>query len=88
LTRKDRWAQEDWIQEEKMHRVTLTPVIINTARVVAFLVSGRSKARILKTVLEGSTDARRLPARLIHPRNGRLIWMLDRAAASLLATGP
>jgi 6-phosphogluconolactonase len=84
----ERWAVENWIEEEKMFRVTLTPEIINAARVVAFLVSGRGKAPILKDVLEGPTDPRRLPAQLIRPHGGRLIWLLDQAAASLLTASP
>jgi 6-phosphogluconolactonase len=85
---KDRWVVEDWVQEEKMHRVTLTPTIINAARLVAYLVSGRGKAPIIKEVLEGQSDKPRLPARLIRPHAGRLIWMLDQSAASLLTEIP
>lgn len=84
LEEKKRWAADVYVAEQKMYRVTLTPVMINTARVVTFLVFGRDKAQILRTVLEGPVDTRRLPAQLIRPLGGRLIWMVDRAASSQL----
>ena len=67
-------------------RLTLTIPIVNQAQTVVFLVSGGSKASVVKQVLEGrETDRNRPPAQLIHPEQGRLIWFLDRAAASELA---
>jgi 6-phosphogluconolactonase len=84
LDEKKCWAIEVYIPEQKMHRITLTPMIINASRVIAFLLFGRDKAQILKEVLEGPQDGRRLPAQLIQPRTGQLIWMVDQAAASML----
>ena len=88
LTEKSRWAAHVYVDEQRMFRVTLTPAMINAARVVVFLVTGRDKAQVLKDVLQGPTDTRRLPAQLIQPSPGRLIWMVDQAAASELAPGP
>ncbi len=66
-------------------RLTLTLGVINRASVVLFLVTGPDKARIVRTVLEPDTDAdRRLPAALVKPEEGRLIWLLDRPAAAEL----
>jgi len=84
MEQKKRWAAEVYVIEQQMYRATLTPTLINAARVVAFLVSGSEKAQIVETVLEGETDTRRLPAQLIRPYNGQLIWMLDQTAASRL----
>lgn len=67
-----------------MFRVTLTARTINRARHIAFLVSGGSKAEILKEVLEGAFDPDRLPAQLIQPAQGTLYWIVDEQAASLL----
>jgi 6-phosphogluconolactonase len=64
-------------------RLTLTLGVINEASVVLFLVTGSNKAGIVRTVLEPSADAdRRLPAALVKPERGRLIWLLDRPAAA------
>lgn len=67
------------------NRITLTAPVINNARAIVFLVSGSSKANAVRLVLDdpGQSD-RRIPARLIRPETGRLIWLLDRTAASEL----
>jgi len=85
LAETERRAAEVYVAEQEMYRVTLTAPVINAARLAVFLVFGREKSQILKAVLEGPTDTRRLPAQLVRPHAGRLIWMVDRAAASLLA---
>jgi len=71
----------------RIPRLSLTPAIINGARLVVFLVFGSDKADILQRVVEGSYDPSRLPAQRIAPGRGRLIWLLDRQAASRLAYG-
>jgi len=68
----------------KMNRLTLTTPILNRAATVLFLVSGVEKAAALQAVLEGPPDPERLPAQLIRPVAGRLLWLVDQAAASRL----
>ena len=67
-----------------VYRVTITARVINHARHVAFLVSGSSKAGILKEIIEGRYEPDRLPAQLIKPVNGELHWLADAESASLL----
>ena len=62
-------------------RITLTPVIINQARVVAFLVAGVRKAAILKETLLGPGEPRRLAAQFIKPLTGEIYWLVDQSAA-------
>jgi 6-phosphogluconolactonase len=64
------------------HRVTLTAPVFNQAANVIFLVSGASKAQAVWNVLKGPRNPEEFPAQLITPKNGELIWLLDRAAAS------
>ena len=64
--------------------MTLTPVILNRARTVLFIVAGADKARALAEVLEGPSDPARLPSQLIRPESGELQLLVDRAAASRL----
>ena len=64
-------------------RLTLTAPFINRAREVLFLVTGASKAPRLHEVLEGPPDPRRLPVQLIKPAGGRVIWLVDAAAAGM-----
>ncbi|BAJ80660.1 MULTISPECIES: 6-phosphogluconolactonase [Acidiphilium] len=59
-------------------RVTLTYPILESARVVVFLVSGAGKRDMLDRVLSGSD--RDVPAARLRPV-GRLIWLADRDAA-------
>ncbi len=88
IDEKGRWAADVYVAEQAMHRVTLTPPLLNAARTVLFLVSGNEKAHVLKSVLEGPFMPRRLPAQAIHPHSGRLIWLVDAPAAARLAPSP
>jgi 6-phosphogluconolactonase len=84
LDEHDRWTVDLCVDDQDLHRVTLTTPIINAAAMVAFLVTGTSKAQVLKEILEGPFDARRLPAQLIRPASGKMIWLVDKEAAALL----
>ena len=64
-------------------RFTLTYPILNAAACVIYLASGAEKAKVVKAAL--GERASGLPAAMVRPANGRLLWILDRAAASLLA---
>ena len=61
--------------------------VLNNAELVVFLVSGGEKAEALRAVLEGAWQPERFPAQLIRPSQGRLVWIVDRAAASGLTCG-
>jgi 6-phosphogluconolactonase len=63
-------------------RLTLTFPVLNAATLVLFLVSGSEKAKIVKAAL---LDEIPLPATMVAPSDGRLIWLLDRPAAALLS---
>jgi 6-phosphogluconolactonase len=71
-------------QDRPANRVTLTPVVFNTARNIIFLVTGAGKAEALAAVLRGKADPARWPASRIRPKRGMVTWMVDRAAASKL----
>jgi 6-phosphogluconolactonase len=65
-------------------RITLTPPALNAGATVAFLVSGPDKAEAVRRVLTEPPQPDVLPAQIIQPEHGQLIWMLDNAAAALL----
>lgn len=66
-------------------RLSMTLAVINRASVILFLVAGAGKAGVVKAILHPKTEAeRQLPAALVAPREGRLIWLLDQAAAAEL----
>jgi len=83
-----RWVMAERVELHATARVTLTPLLINAAAEVIFLVSGRAKAAILKRVLCGPREPERLPAQAILPRAGELRWLADAAAASGLDSSP
>jgi len=85
LQEKSRLVVANWVEKFKTHRITSTLPVLNAARAVAFLVSGTDKAEALKQVLEGNAPGEQYPSKLVKPLNGKLLWLLDRAAASGLS---
>jgi 6-phosphogluconolactonase len=65
-------------------RITLTPLVFNSARQIIFLVSGQSKSGILASVFKGGQHPDDWPAQRIRPTDGRITWMVDAQAASRL----
>jgi len=64
-------------------RITMTFPVLNNAGHVVILVSGRSKAEVLRSIFEDSRAY--LPAHGVRPINGRLTWLLDSEVASLFS---
>ena len=65
-------------------RLTFTPLLLNAATHILFLVTGQDKAEALQAVLEGEYNPDEYPAQSIRPTQGEVTWMLDLAAASKL----
>lgn len=65
-------------------RITLTGNVINNAEQIIFLVTGTGKAKMIDTIINKKNDFEKLPASFVKPKQGKLTWMLDEAAASLL----
>ena len=83
LKERKRLVVSNWVEKFKTHRITLTFPVLNQAACVMFLASGADKAGMVREVLE---DPRAdLPSQRVGPTNGRLVWMLDRAAAAELS---
>jgi len=67
-----------------IYRITLTPPIINNAKMILFIVTGANKASAVSAVLEGPRKPELYPAQLIHCLHDKTMWFLDQAAASQL----
>ncbi len=61
-------------------RVTLTGPVINNARSIVFLITGKAKYPRIKSILKDQRDFENLPAAYIKPTHGHLTWYLDDAA--------
>jgi len=84
LKEERRLVVSNWVGKLYTDRITLTPpVLINAARVI-FMVHGEEKAPALKAVLEGPYEPDQLPAQLIRPKMGKVLWLVDPSAASML----
>ncbi len=83
LNETQRLVVANWVPKFNTHRITFTFPVLNAAACVIFLASGPDKASILHQVLENS--AADLPAQKVQPTNGKLIWLVDEAAASALS---
>jgi 6-phosphogluconolactonase len=82
-----RIVARNWIGKLYTERITLTaPAASNAARIL-FMVTGADKACALKAVLEGPFEPEQLPAQLLQPKNGKLQWLVDGAAGSMLTSG-
>lgn len=69
-------------QDRPADRVTLTPAVFNSARMIVFMATGEKKADTLAQVLSDRLNPAQYPAQRIQPKDGRLIWLVDEAAAS------
>jgi 6-phosphogluconolactonase len=71
-------------QDRPANRVTLTPIVFNSARMIAFMATGEKKAQTLAEVLSDRYNPNLYPAQRIQPADGKLIWLVDEAAAGKL----
>lgn len=82
LAETSRRVVANWVEKFKAFRITLTFPVLNHAAEAVFLVSGAGKAQILSAILRPGDQ--NYPAQSVQPENGRLLWMVDQDAGSLL----
>jgi 6-phosphogluconolactonase len=76
----------NWVKKIETWRVTFTRPTINNAAAVMLMVAGEDKAAALAEVMDsGSPEL--YPVKYVKPTNGSLRWMVDGAAAKLIAIG-
>jgi 6-phosphogluconolactonase len=71
------------LDETRHHRITLTLPVINHAEHVIFFVRGANKAPVLKKIITGDDPS--LPASMVQPGSGNLLFVIDRQAGSQLS---
>ena len=87
LAERSRLVTANRVETLGVDRITMTYPLLNAARLVMFVVAGSEKAAAVRAVLQPDPDTPELPARLVQPENGEVVWVLDRAAASQLTAG-
>lgn len=86
--------KDDWVTyitdspQPPPERITFTLPVINSASNVAILATGDDKANAVHLAVSDSSNSQdapmSLPARMVQPTDGKLVWFLDSASASLL----
>jgi len=84
LEEQSRLVVANWVAKFNAHRITFTFPVLNRAAEIIFLASGADKADMVRQVLEGKNTPP-LPSQRVQPSDGKLLWMLDEAAAAKLA---
>jgi len=72
-----------WVEKFNAYRITMTLPVLNNGNSVVFLVTGASKAEILRTVMNTDRNSDLYPAQAISPTSGAVSWVVDEAAARL-----
>jgi 6-phosphogluconolactonase len=85
LKEERRLVVSNWVGKLYTDRITFTPPVLNNAARVVFMVHGAEKAPALKAVLEGPYEPDQLPAQIIKPKEGKVLWLVDPTAAAMLA---
>jgi 6-phosphogluconolactonase len=83
LRETSRWVSTPLVAKLGMRRMTVTLPVLEAARRILFLVTGREKAATLREVLCSHPDPP-LPAQLVQPRQGERNFLVDEDAAALL----
>ena len=70
--------------ESGQKRISLTKEVLNSAKKITFLVTGKDKAKILSDILLNHPIGKNYPAAEIKPIAGTIDWVIDKAAAFYL----
>ncbi|XP_062187597.1 probable 6-phosphogluconolactonase 2 [Phragmites australis] len=86
--------KDDWVTyitdspQPPPERITFTLPVINSASNIAIVATGDDKAKAMHLAVCDSTEGPdapgSLPARMVQPTDGKLVWFLDKAAAASL----
>ena len=74
-----RWALAVTGRVSDIDRITLSLPAINAARRILFIVTGAGKSAVMHRVV--TKPGANLPAQLVYPQEGSMVWMLDKYAA-------
>ncbi|HXQ72804.1 MAG TPA: 6-phosphogluconolactonase [Pyrinomonadaceae bacterium] len=86
LNETERLVAAPFVEKLNTYRITMTLPVLNNGKSVVFLVTGASKSKIVREVIETARKPDLYPAQAISPTNGAVSWFMDKAAARLCST--
>ncbi len=78
----------NWVPKLNTFRITFTRPLINNAAEVILMVSGADKAQALAGVMEDDSGPDEYPVKYVQPTQGKLLWLVDEAAAGKIKSLP
>jgi 6-phosphogluconolactonase len=84
IEERERTVVANWVPQQNEWRLTLTLPVLNASRWDVFLVTGAEKSAVVASAVERKKGSHELPASLVRPEKGSLIWIVDEAAAAEL----
>jgi 6-phosphogluconolactonase len=81
---RDRLVVANEVPQQGTTRLTFTVPVLLAAKNVMFLVAGPDKADAVFRAVEDDWNPNETPSQFLRQAHGRVIWMLDRAAAARL----
>lgn len=82
LQEKEKLVVAVFVPKFSSWRISLTFPVINASHNIFFLVTGQKKAKVVAQIFKLKHPDTALPASLVNPFQGRLLWFLDEEAAS------
>ncbi|TVU46555.1 hypothetical protein EJB05_06096 [Eragrostis curvula] len=85
--------KDEWVTyitdspEPPPERITFTLPVINSASNIAIVATGEDKAKAVSLAISDcieGRDAPSVPARMVQPTEGKLVWFLDKVASTSL----
>ncbi|MBC5829483.1 MAG: 6-phosphogluconolactonase [Candidatus Eremiobacteraeota bacterium] len=77
----EKFVDAPFVAKFGTYRITITPRTINASRHVIIATAGEEKAQALAAALHGPYNPDIYPVQLVQPTDGKLTWLVDRAAA-------
>jgi 6-phosphogluconolactonase len=84
LDEHERLVVANAVPQLQTARLTLTVPVLNAAHALLLLVAGEDKSQAVYQAIEGTWNPRDTPSQLLRDAEGRVEWLLDRAAATAL----
>lgn len=72
------------VPQQQTTRLTLTPPVITASALIVVLAAGGEKAEAVARAIQGPWDHETTPAQILRHAQGRVVWLLDEAAAAQL----